>query len=404
MDTTGGNARSFGNVNLNTPISSWVITFIGCLIIIGVILTLVFGSYSRKAKVTGWLKPDNGLIKITSPEAGNITKIHIQSGDDVRAGQMLVSLGLDATIIGEQAASDITISEIGKQLSENLILQDLAVDQLESDTNGLKSRIRNTQSELSSAQKQHSVLLEQVKVVERLIEKYQALFKEEAVSLLELTQQEDKLLNLEYSVAGSEKQISSLKGKVDEYNFEIENLNFEFEKYLSQLRREASSISERRIQASQKQEITIVAPITGRVAALPITKGEAISTEKVMLTILPEGGQFEGELFVSSKDSGRLEVGQPVRVKLHGFPYQKYGALDGNVKSISKTIFLPGDISSAFALQEPSYRILISLEQQSIKFGKEAYSLRSGMTLDADIIFPKDKLWRLVFGNRLYRQ
>ncbi|MEP3655551.1 MAG: HlyD family efflux transporter periplasmic adaptor subunit [Litorimonas sp.] len=169
---------------------------------------------------------------------------------------------------------------------------------------------------------------------------------------------------------------------------------------MEETRRTISNLRENKFNLAQQGVITLVSPIDGRVAAIPVTEGVAVAQNDLMATILPAGGKLEAELFVPSKDASLVKIGQKVRIKYHGFPYQRYGVMTGSVDSFSKTIFLPSEISGMFQSNEPAYRIIIELDQQEIQASNQTFPLQSGMTLDADIVYGREKLWRLFFQER----
>lgn len=62
------------------------------LLLLLIALFLYFGSYTRKAHLTGIVMPSSGLIKITPQYAGNVTSLTIQEGQHVMAGEALYHL------------------------------------------------------------------------------------------------------------------------------------------------------------------------------------------------------------------------------------------------------------------------------------------------------------------------
>lgn len=73
------------------------------------------------------------------------------------------------------------------------------------------------------------------------------------------------------------------------------------------------------------------------VAALSI--GSAVREAEPLITLVPLGGTLEVEAEVGVKDIGKVKVGDPVRVKVSAFPFQKYGTIDGRVRVLSEDAF-----------------------------------------------------------------
>lgn len=79
------------------------------------------------------------------------------------------------------------------------------------------------------------------------------------------------------------------------------------------------------------------AAVVHDVAALSI--GSAVREAETLITLVPLGGELEVEAEIGAKDIGKVREGDPVRVKVSAFPFQKYGTLDGCVRVLSEDAF-----------------------------------------------------------------
>lgn len=138
--------------------------------------------------------------------------------------------------------------------------------------------------------------------------------------------------------------------------------------------------------------MVMTAPVSGRVAALPVTKGQSIRPQELAIALLPEGGLLEEELFVPTRAAGFIREGQNVQVQFEAFPFQKFGVAQGTVAAASKTIFEPTELPVNLGLAEPVYRVVVGLEDQQVDAYGEKFPLQAGMTLKADIVQEKRKL------------
>ena len=89
--------------------------------------------------------------------------------------------------------------------------------------------------------------------------------------------------------------------------------------------------------------------------------------------------------------------GQNTRLRYHAFPYQRFGIAQGQIKLVSTHVILPSETDIPGIITVPSYRVVVSLESQTISaYGREM-PLRSGMKLDADIVIEQRSLIRWLF-------
>ncbi|SEA43831.1 HlyD family efflux transporter periplasmic adaptor subunit [Alkalimonas amylolytica] len=82
-------AKLDGDVIIAQPLSSSVLT-IALLLLVSILITfLALSSFHRKETVAGYLKPDLGLAKISSPRPGIVSQLFVEGGQQVDAGAPL---------------------------------------------------------------------------------------------------------------------------------------------------------------------------------------------------------------------------------------------------------------------------------------------------------------------------
>jgi hemolysin D len=97
---------------------------------------------------------------------------------------------------------------------------------------------------------------------------------------------------------------------------------------------------------------------------------------------------------VQNQDIGFVREGQPVRLKLSTYPFQRYGMLEGVVKTViadaSTTPNAQNTQSSASNSsttgQPLSFKAVIELSDQALKANGTHYPLAAGMQLAAEIV------------------
>jgi len=66
--------------------------------------------------------------------------------------------------------------------------------------------------------------------------------------------------------------------------------------------------------------------------------GSVVREGEALVTLVPLDSPLEVDVVVESKDIGHLRNGDSARIKLEALPYQKYGVLEGRVKSINADV------------------------------------------------------------------
>ena len=86
----------------------------------------------------------------------------------------------------------------------------------------------------------------------------------------------------------------------------------------------------------ERKQFDIRSPIAGRVTNLEVTTiGGVISPTQNLMTIVPTNQPLNAEAWLENKDIGFVHIGQPAEIKVHAFPFTKYGVIDAVVTNIS---------------------------------------------------------------------
>jgi len=139
------------------------------------------------------------------------------------------------------------------------------------------------------------------------------------------------------------------------------------------------------------------APVAGHVSALQARVGLAADTAVPLMAIVPTGSVLQAELLVPSRAIGFVEPGQTVRLAYEAFPFQRFGLHGGHVTTVSRNLLRPAELVAPIAINEPSYRVVVALDRQTLSaFGRD-FPLGPDMTLKADIVFDRRSLLEWVF-------
>ena len=126
-------------------------------------------------------------------------------------------------------------------------------------------------------------------------------------------------------------------------------------------------------------------------------KGKVVTSNQNVVSLLPENSFMQATIYVPTEAFGFIEKGQLTRIRYHAFPYEKFGIYDGYVSQISENVILPSETEMPELITQPSYRIVVDLDDNNIQAYGKTISLRSGMKLEADIVIEERSLIRWLF-------
>ena len=395
--------RLFGDVVLATPVSTWVVTLLIGAIVAAIVVTLLAGSYARKEIVYGWLKPDKGLVKVVSPQLGTVTAVHVTEDQIVNQGDALASLNLDTAFAGGEGVFGIALTEIEAQIAERKKLLPLTELSFEQESKELQSQIESTQAEVASLKSQRQVLDERIHTANASLNRFELLASRNVASRNDVERQQEIVLALRQSDEQIAQRIEIKLGELATYRLRLEGVPIRRQTALAELGSGLSSLRAQLARVAGQGSIVLKAPVDGRIAALPVSSGLSMRPQQLAVSLLPRGGRLEAELFAPTRAAGFIQIGQTVRLQFDAFPYQRFGAVEGEIVSVSRTIFEPAELPVSLNVAGPVYRIVAGISAQHMDAYGERFPLQAGMTLSAYIIQEERKLWQVLLEPLLAR-
>ncbi|NQZ55685.1 MAG: HlyD family efflux transporter periplasmic adaptor subunit [Candidatus Nitrosopelagicus sp.] len=370
------------------------------LILLVVIISLVFlslGSYTRKEKVSGVLQPDTGIIKLGAPQSGIIAELMVQEGQLVKKNQPILRIiseqhGIDGVELNQSLINQFQfqLSSLTQQLSQQKIKNELQVEDL------IHNRI-NVEKRLIQLGIQNDIFAKRIEINNDIVEQITSLADTGYISDLELKRQNDTLLSLKQQSSSIQSEKLTLQNQIEKIDNQQVQLPIEQEKATAQLNTQIKDIQVQLARIKQQRLSELRTPVDGVVSGLLAKVGKSVTSNQNLISILPEGSSMQAIIYVPTKAFGFIEKGQKTRLRYYAFPYEKFGIYEGIVDEISANVILPDETDTPGIISQPSYRIVIDLDNDSISaYGKEI-PLRAGMRLDADIIIEERSLIHWLF-------
>ena len=132
--------------------------------------------------------------------------------------------------------------------------------------------------------------------------------------------------------------------------------------------------------ASQKRKFQrLIASTDGTIQQMAIhTVGGVVEPARTLMILVPRDGGLEVETRILNKDVGFIHIGAPAAVKLEAFPFTRYGAVPGRVKSISRDAVPDPKLGSI-------YMATIIMDRSSINVDGRDVPLSAGLSATVDV-------------------
>jgi HlyD family secretion protein/adhesin transport system membrane fusion protein len=128
------------------------------------------------------------------------------------------------------------------------------------------------------------------------------------------------------------------------------------------------------------KRLVVPSPVRGYVKGLTVRNpGAVIQPGGMVCEIVPVDQDMKVDAKVLPRDVGHLKVGQKVRVKVTTFDFARYGAINGELSSISATSFLNDK-------GEPYFKAQVKLGKSYVGDEPGMHTVTPGMTVQTEII------------------
>jgi HlyD family secretion protein len=341
------------------------------LLIILTLALLPFINTDITIKTNGITRPQNERTDIKSIQTGIIDSIFIKEGQQVTANAVILKIK-DEINPGKRIHNRFEITQ-RQQFIHDLVLLTASLPDVHSGIK-LQSPLYIEQLNHFLRQKTEQDIL--LKKANKEIEMNTPLAKEKIISpkeFFDIQNNQEKLM-----ASGT----AFIQGQLSAWQQDLSRHQLE----LSQFREQMNEVT------ANAGYYEVRAPVTGIVQGMNTRyPGGFLQVNETICSISPEG-HLLGECFVSSKDIGLLQVGQPVRYQVEAFDYNYFGVLTGKITSIDND-FTPVD-------NKPLFKVRCSFDSTQLHL-KNGFTgrLKKGLGFRASFTVARRSLWQLLFDK-----
>ena len=361
----------------------------------------LWGQYTRKEHVVGYLAPSTGLIKLFTPQAGTVVSLKVAEGQSVRQGDVLLVLSSERASTGTPDAQAAVQREL-QQRRDSLRRERVKQAEIDALTGAaLVQRIRSLESQSGQSGTQLEWQRSRITSAERTVSRNEALVAAQFLSQAALQQKQEELIDLRGQLAALQRSVSVLGSDLSTARSDLAANGLRRANNSAAIERQISELDQQLTEVESRRSVVLRAPADGTVTTLLTDVGQMAATGAPLLTILPAGAALEAQLLVPTRAAGFIQPGQAVALRYQAFPYQRFGHHAGQVLLVGRTVLQPNETSLPLTVQEPVYRVTVRLPAQEVRAYGQAMALRAGMLLDADVSIDRRRIVEWLFDPLL---
>lgn len=390
-----------GRVQIVRPLSLDLLTVTVLLVALLAGAFLWLAQYTRKSTVDGVLAPDRGLIRVVPPEAATVIERRVAEGQPVKSGEVLFVLALERPRLLAAAQAEVRRSLDERQRS----LQDAARREdalMAAQLGALDRRLHTLRAEQTQVDGEVVLQQQRLALAQQAQERLLALRRDNFISEAQVLAKQEEVLGLQGQLQALQRQRLALQRQGEQLEGERRSLPLLARGTQGSLERDLADLTREAAEQDSERQLVVRAPQDGVLTAVLAEPGQAVSPNSALASLVPQGARLQAQLYAPSSAIGFIRSGQPVRLRLEAFPYQKYGPLEGRVLQVSRTPLAAGELAAqtlagaaATRPGEALFRITVALDEAAQ--ARWTQPLTAGMRLQADVLLERRRLVEWLF-------
>lgn len=366
-----------------SPAGRWVVRMLILLIAVALVWSIV-GQVDIVVTAAGKIIPSGRTKTIAAVEVASVQALHVQEGQVVHAGDVLIEL--DARSVDserDKARGDAVAAVLQAERSRTLIaaidadkpphLRPLlgvprdrwleAEQHLQGQWRDFRAKRLRLEGEILHASQALPLAAERAS-------DYALLAKDNDVSRHAYLEKEQARVDLEGQLVSARNQREAL----------IAETRKTAQDALDEAERSFNDASEDAARAGAHSDLLkLTAPVDGTVQQLTVhTVGGVVPAAQPLMQIVPTQSVVEVEAFLENKDVGFVREGQEAAVKIEAFDYTKYGTVPGRVTHVSRD-----------AIEDEKkgliYAVKVTLDRSTLDVDGQQVTLTPGMSASVEV-------------------
>ncbi|MEQ5844261.1 HlyD family efflux transporter periplasmic adaptor subunit (plasmid) [Paraburkholderia acidicola] len=391
-----------GEIVLVRPVSFALLTAAASCMACVVALLFTFATYTRRTTVEGVVVPNTGVVKVYPQQPGVVLRKDVVEGQRVTRGMVLYTVSTDLQSAAEGHTQAALIEQARRRKSS--LLQESEKTRLlqKSEHDTLEAKLASLRAELTHLDRQLAGQREHASIAADSVTRYRRLLAQDYISTDQFQQRQADLLDQKSKLLELQRNRANISQMLNETANALAALAMKQQNQLAQIERSVIDANQTLIESEARRELVVTAPEAGIVTAVIAESGQTIDLSHPVASIVPDGACWQVQLFVPSAAIGFVRTGDPVRVRYQAFPYQKFGQYPARVTLVARTALSVAELSTGGSLATDLhgdgafYRVVATLDAQTVTAYGKPQLLQAGMTLQADILQERRRLFEWV--------
>ena len=255
-----------GSIQLTRPLSLQLLTVVALAIAAAVVAWLILGEYTRKARVTGFLAPDKGVIRLVAPRAATVLESHVAEGRTVRQGEVLYVLSVEqSTLAGD---TDAVVRSLD---ARERSLQQATLEQRELERERLAATDRQIdamRAELAQMDAEARLQQQRLVLAEQAERRLESLRGENFISAAQVQTKTEEVLGLRAQIQSVQRQRAAHLREIEQLQARRREIPLQLRAQRGEIERSIAELAQEAAENEAKRRIVVRAPQDGLVTGV----------------------------------------------------------------------------------------------------------------------------------------
>src|SRR6185436_5962427 len=273
-----------GTVLLTPRLSDQIFTIAAVIFAAAIIGLLFFGEFTRKAHINGWLVPQDGLMRVFTPQAGVITSMLVHEGQPVREGDRLLTLSAEMRSSALGATQEQIVRQLEQRsaaLGSERVQRERLLAQQRRDYGARLAALKDEREQISQ---DIELMRSRIALSEENVQMNRELHQQGFISRQRLQMVEGDQLEQQTRLGNLKRQRIALEREQAQLEGELKDLPLKTGAEIAGIERNIASVEQERAEAEARREIVVLAPQDGTVTAILAELGGQAHTASPLLS------------------------------------------------------------------------------------------------------------------------
>jgi membrane fusion protein len=391
--------RWLGTVLLEPKISSALFVMAAGIAAAAVLALLFLGSFTRKAHISGWLVPEQGLARIFASQTGVVARLFAYEGMHVTKGTPLVVLSSEVQSETLGATREEVVRRLAIRRDSMLRAKKLQQGLFEEQSAELQRRLQIMNSERRYLDRQVELQRARLELNESEVARGRTMRARDLSTIQRKNPAEQDYVERAAAFQALQSRRAAYERELLSVQSQLRELPLRSRNELAQVERSVAELEQELAEAEARRQIVVTAPQDGTVTGIQTELGGNATANVPLMSLVPAGSALQAQLFGPSTAIGFVRAGQRVLLRYQAFPYQKFGLYEGVIRSVSGSAVSPAEmtqqlagLASLYGANEPVYRVTADLARQTAMAYGQPVALQPGMRVEADVMIETRRL------------